>query len=85
VVGDAGRRPDRGLVTGDEDVVLRRDEVGLDVVGAEPRAYAVGGERVLLAQAGGAAVAVDSGAPRRSGDQPVILSETATIRAVVDA
>jgi hypothetical protein len=59
MVGDVRRVGDVRLVAGDEDVVLRRDQVGLDVVGAHASAELVGGERVLGAVAGGAAVADD--------------------------
>ena len=47
VGGDVGRAGDLVLVSGDEHAVLVGDEVGLDVVGAHPRAELVGGERVL--------------------------------------
>ena len=47
VVGDVGGATDLVLVPGDEDAVLRRDEVRLDVVGAEPDRGLVAGQRVL--------------------------------------
>ena len=59
VGGDVGGRADRRLVAHHELVVLRRDEVGLDVVGAHPRGEAVRAERVLGSVAGRAAMAVD--------------------------
>ena len=54
--GDVGRRGDVVLVAGDEDAVLGRHQVGLDVVGAHPRGQLVAGERVLGPVAGGPAV-----------------------------
>ena len=56
VVGDVGRRRDVVLVTRDEHVVLGRDQVGLDVVGAHARGELVAGQRVLGPVARGAAV-----------------------------
>ena len=56
-VGDVGGAADLVLVAGDEDAVLGRDEVGLDVVGALADGELVGRDRVLGAVAGGAAVA----------------------------
>ena len=58
---------DLGLVARDELVVLRRDEVGLDEVGAHARGQGVARERVLGPVAGGAAVADDDGLPAGGG------------------
>jgi len=52
VIGDVGGPRDLVLVAGDEDVVLGRDQIGLDVVRAHPRGEGVGGERVLGAMPG---------------------------------
>ena len=54
---DVGRARDLVLVAGDEDAVARRDEVGLDVVGAHPDRELVRGERVLGSVRARAAVA----------------------------
>jgi len=47
VAGDVGRARDLVLVAGHEHPILGRDEVGLDVVGAQAGAELVGGQRVL--------------------------------------
>ncbi len=57
VLGDVGGAADLVLVPGDQDAVLRGDEVGLDVVGAQPDREPVRREGVLGPVAGGAAVA----------------------------
>ena len=61
-IGDVGRAADLVLVARDEDAVLRRDQVGLDEVGAHLRGQAIALERVLGTMAARAAVADDRAA-----------------------
>jgi hypothetical protein len=65
MVRNVRRVGDVRLVTGDEHVVLGRDQVGLDVVGTHPRRELVGGQRVLGPIPGRAAVADDQHLVRR--------------------
>ena len=60
-VGDVGGAGDLVLVPGDQNAVLGRDQVGLDVVGAHADRELVRGQGVLGPVAGGAAMRDDQG------------------------
>ena len=84
VVGDVGGAAQQRLVAGDQHAVLGDHEVGLDDVGATGNGDAVGFQRVLGAQAAGAAVADDQ---RRlavegvEGDHVVVVPVLASLGA----
>jgi hypothetical protein len=59
MLGDVGGGTERGLVSRDQHAVLRRHEVGLDVVGPQGDPEPVGLQRVLRPVRAGAAVGDD--------------------------